>query len=93
MALLVGLAPLTLDTPAASAAGATIHVSPTGSDTAAGTSTNPVRTLARAVSMATSGSTVLLRGGTYRESVQVYGKDVDIVGAPGRPWCSTAPAR
>ena len=83
LALVLGGLPLVLGATPAAAATPTLYVSPTGSDSATGTSAAPLRTLARAVSKATSGTTVVLAGGTYRESVQVYGKDVDIVGAPG----------
>ncbi len=47
------------------------YVAPTGSDTAAGTVTAPWRTVAKAVAAATTGSTIVLRGGTYHESVTV----------------------
>jgi hypothetical protein len=83
LALVLGALPLALAADQAAAATPTLYVSPTGSDSAAGTAAAPLRTLARAVSKATSGTTVVLAGGTYRESVQVYGKDVDIVGATG----------
>jgi hypothetical protein len=83
LALVLAGLPLALGTSPAAAATPTLYVSPSGSDSAAGTQAAPLRTLARAVSKATSGTTVVLAGGTYRESVQVYGKDVDILGAPG----------
>jgi hypothetical protein len=83
LALVFGALPLALGGAPAAAATPTLYVSPSGSDSAAGTQAAPLRTLARAVSKATSGTTVVLAGGTYRESVQVYGKDVDIVGAAG----------
>ena len=46
-----------------------VVVSPTGSDAAAGTLAAPVRTLGRALVLAPSGGTVVLRAGTYTESV------------------------
>ncbi len=46
-------------------------VAPDGDDTAAGTSAAPWRTLGRAVAAAPSGSTIVLREGTYRESVEI----------------------
>lgn len=45
-----------------------IVVAPSGSDSAAGTLDRPLRTLARAISVAPSGATIVLRGGTYHES-------------------------
>ncbi|MET0819335.1 MAG: right-handed parallel beta-helix repeat-containing protein [Aeromicrobium sp.] len=48
-----------------------IVVSPSGSDSAAGSLSSPVRTISRAVTLATSGSTIVLREGTYHESVMV----------------------
>jgi len=62
-------------------AGALI-VSPSGSDSNAGTVQQPVRTLARAVQLASNGSTIVLRAGTYRENVAIY-KRVTIQSAPG----------
>jgi hypothetical protein len=47
------------------AAGSVWYVSPTGSDTAAGTQAAPFRSIARAQTAATAGDTVYLRGGTY----------------------------
>ncbi|SDW33280.1 Protein of unknown function [Amycolatopsis xylanica] len=44
-------------------------VSPTGDDAAAGTVDKPLRTVAAAVKRAPSGGTVVLRAGTYRETV------------------------
>ena len=46
-------------------------VAPTGSDSAAGTLQAPLRTVAKAISVAASGTTIVLRGGTYHESVTV----------------------
>ena len=45
------------------------HVSVTGDDSAAGTTAAPFRTIARGVSAAQPGDTVLLHDGTYRETV------------------------
>jgi parallel beta-helix repeat protein len=54
----------------AAPAGATF-VSPTGNDSAAGTLAAPYRTIAKAVSTASSGQTIVLRRGTYHESVTI----------------------
>jgi len=43
----------------------TIYVSPTGSDTAAGSLTNPLNSIQSAVNKAVAGDTIYLRGGTY----------------------------
>jgi parallel beta-helix repeat protein len=42
-----------------------------GSDSASGTVSSPMKTLGAALSRAASGQTIVLRGGTYHESVQV----------------------
>ncbi len=80
LALLAGL--VALDASPASAA-TTIYVAPTGSDSNAGTEAAPYRTIKRAVQVAQSGDTIILRGGVYRESVQIYGKALRIESAPG----------
>lgn len=54
-------------------AGAT-YVSTAGSDSYPGTSTKPVRTIARAVALAPAGGTVVVRKGTYHETVTVSKK-------------------
>lgn len=54
-----------------------VFVSPSGNDAAAGTKTAPLRTLAKAVSKAPAGGTVVLRKGVYRESV-TFGKALTI---------------
>jgi parallel beta helix pectate lyase-like protein len=62
-------------------AGATVwHVDPMGSDTFPGSLTQPVQTLAAAVSRATAGDVVVVRAGVYREAVAIGGS-----GAPGAP--------
>jgi hypothetical protein len=48
-----------------------IVVSPSGSDAAAGTATSPLRTVGRAIAVATSGTTIVLREGSYHENVTV----------------------
>jgi hypothetical protein len=47
------------------------YVAPDGNDAAAGTASAPWRTLGRAVAAAPSGSTIVLREGTYREYVEI----------------------
>jgi Right handed beta helix region/Protein of unknown function (DUF1565) len=46
-------------------------VAPTGDDAAAGTRSEPWRTLGHAVAEASSGDTIVLRAGTYHEQVEV----------------------
>jgi hypothetical protein len=48
-----------------------VYVSPSGADAGSGTEAAPFRTLARAVGTARDGSTVVLRQGTYTESVTI----------------------
>jgi parallel beta-helix repeat protein len=53
----------------------------------------PWRTLAHAVASSPSGSTIVLRAGTYRESVTWYGKQLTIQNYPGESvWLSGAVA-
>jgi uncharacterized protein YraI len=44
---------------------ATIYVSPTGLDTGSGSITSPLKSIQSAVNVATAGSTIYLRAGTY----------------------------
>lgn len=60
-----------------------IHVSMSGHDGAPGTATAPVRSIGRAVALANSGDSIVVRGGTYHESVQVFQKTVHIRAAAG----------
>lgn len=46
-------------------------VAPSGSDTAPGTLAAPFRTVGRAIAVASSGQTIVLRAGTYHESVVI----------------------
>ena len=60
-----------------------IYVSPSGSDSAIGTSGAPVRTLTQAINIASSGSTIVLRAGRYHESAEVPSdKRLNIQSAP-----------
>lgn len=58
----------------ASAFAATFYVSPSGSDSNSGTQSSPFRSLTKAQSVASSGDTVSIRGGTY-SSFTVAGSD------------------
>ncbi|WP_167859324.1 carbohydrate binding domain-containing protein [Paenibacillus cymbidii] len=55
----------------ASAAGATYYVATNGSDSNPGTFDSPFRTIQHAADVTAPGDTVLIRGGTYRETVNV----------------------
>jgi hypothetical protein len=57
-------------------------VAPSGSDTATGTLAAPVRTITRALALAPAGGTVVLRGGTYHETVTVGSRQVTIQNYP-----------
>lgn len=56
---------------AAALPAAEYHVAVTGNDAAAGTAQAPWKTVQHAVNKAKSGDTILLHGGTYRESVVI----------------------
>ncbi|PPF66129.1 hypothetical protein C5E16_12370 [Clavibacter michiganensis] len=63
--------------------GALFVSSSSGDDGAAGTQNAPLRSLTRAVARASAGQTIVLRGGTYHESVVVpYQKPVTIQAYP-----------
>lgn len=58
-----------------------IFVALNGDDTHAGTKAAPLRTVSRAIAIAHSGDTVVIRGGTYRESLPEIAKRLTI-----QPW-------
>ena len=75
-----GAAPVgTTSYPAPSGA---IYVSPSGNDAASGAVGSPVRTVARAVALAPSGGTVVLRAGRYHETVTIQGKALTVQSYP-----------
>ena len=59
-----------------------LFVSPNGNDANAGTSAAPKKTIKSAVTAGTTGSTVVVRAGTYRESVGVVTKKITIQAYP-----------
>ena len=61
----------------------TIWVSPSGADTADGSSGAPLRSLGAAIARARTGDRIVLRGGTYHESVRIEDTTLDITSAPG----------
>ena len=58
------------------------YVSTSGADAASGTMASPVRTIGRALSLAPAGGTVVVRAGTYRETLSI-GKKVTLQPFPG----------
>ncbi|MGJ1512118.1 right-handed parallel beta-helix repeat-containing protein [Clavibacter sepedonicus] len=61
-----------------------VYVSPTGSDTGAGTKASPYASIRRAVEAAPSGRTIVVRAGTYRETVVMpAGKALTLQSYPG----------
>ncbi|KAF2689027.1 polysaccharide lyase family 9 protein [Lentithecium fluviatile CBS 122367] len=54
---------------------ADIYVSPSGSDTAAGTLTAPLKSIQSAVNKAVAGDTIFLRGGTYSPTTNIQVKN------------------
>jgi nitrous oxidase accessory protein NosD len=84
-ALVAGLAVLPAGAAAASeAAPRTLVVSRHGSDSGSGSADSPLRSIATAIDRAPSGGTVVVRGGSYHESVTIPpGKQVTLTAAPG----------
>jgi hypothetical protein len=60
-----------------------ILVSPTGDDSARGTADQPLRSVAAAVARIPAGGTVVIRGGTYRETIGLVKKRVTLQPYPG----------
>jgi parallel beta-helix repeat protein len=56
---------------ARAASGATYYVDPQGNDTSAGSETSPWSTVQHAADVAQAGDTVVVRAGTYKESVRI----------------------
>jgi hypothetical protein len=69
--------------PAGAAVAKTFYVAPTGNNSAAGTAAAPYRTIKKAVARASSGDTIVLRDGVYRESVYIYGNAIKLESAQG----------
>ena len=63
--------------------GASIFVSPSGNDSWSGSKASPVRTVKRAIALAPPGSTVVMRSGSYHETVEVSGKRLTLQNYPG----------
>ncbi len=73
--------PTIADTNYAIPAGATF-VANNGSDSNAGTQTSPYATVAKAVAVAAPGATIVLRGGTYRETLNSVFKRITLQAYP-----------
>src|SRR4051812_508653 len=61
---------------------ATYYVAPTGSDSAAGSSTAPWKTLQKSADTARAGDTVIVRTGSYNAGMNFYGKSGGTASAP-----------
>ena len=59
-----------------------MFVSTAGNDSNSGTQAAPFRTIAKAVSAAPSGATIVIRGGIYRETVKIYNKTLTVQNYP-----------
>ena len=59
-----------------------IFVSPNGTDGAPGTQAAPLRSIAAAISRTSSGGTVVLRGGTYRQAIGTINKSITLQAYP-----------
>lgn len=66
-AYLVGTCDVTTSCANSLATSTAVFMSASGSDTNAGTKAAPVKTLNKAISLSTSGGTIVIRGGTYRD--------------------------
>ncbi|CAM4457454.1 MAG: right-handed parallel beta-helix repeat-containing protein [Paenibacillus macerans] len=71
LALGLGLAAGNAQSPSASAAGTEFYVATSGSDSNAGTSNAPWKTLQHAADVAPAGSTVYVRGGVYNQKLKI----------------------
>ncbi|UQX89367.1 right-handed parallel beta-helix repeat-containing protein [Jatrophihabitans telluris] len=60
-----------------------VFVSPSGSDSAAGSQSAPLRTVQAAVNKAAAGGTVVVRAGTYHETVSITKANLTVQAYPG----------
>ncbi len=86
LGLLIAQLPLaTVIAPVSAAAPVTVYVSPSGHDNSGdGSAGNPYQTISHAVSVVSSGSTVLVQPGTYAEMVNITTK-VSLLSVSGNP--------
>jgi Bacterial Ig domain/Right handed beta helix region len=69
----------------AHAHGATLYVSTSGSDSYPGTSSQPVRTIVHAYSLATAGTTIIVKAGTYTDYNSGWGLHLGKSGSASSP--------
>jgi hypothetical protein len=79
------LAPLFLTLPFAGAQEATLYVSTNGSDSNAGTSTQPFQTITHAYSLAGPGTTIIVLPGVYTDYTSGWGLHLGSSGTASRP--------
>jgi hypothetical protein len=65
--------------------GATLYVSTSGSDSYPGTSSQPLRTLVKAYSLATAGTTIIVKAGTYTDYNSGWGIHLGKSGSASSP--------
>lgn len=59
-----------------------VFVAPNGSDSASGSQSSPVKSITTAISKVSSGGTIVLRGGTYRQSIGTVNKPFTLQAYP-----------
>ncbi|WP_159611319.1 right-handed parallel beta-helix repeat-containing protein [Glutamicibacter sp. JC586] len=73
------IAPMPEENAAPAIPSSALYVSPTGSDASTGTASAPLKTISKAIAKATNGQTIVVRGGSYHESVTIpSGKTVHL---------------
>ena len=72
---------------------ATVHVATTGKDTNTGKQDAPVRNISRGMALARAGDTVLVRDGTYAESLKPPRQALPSLGACQGMSISAQPSR
>jgi hypothetical protein len=65
--------------------GATLYVSPSGNDSFPGTSSQPVRTIGQAYSLASAGTTIIVKAGTYTDYSSGWGLHLNKNGSSSSP--------
>jgi Protein of unknown function (DUF1565). len=65
--------------------GATLYVSPSGNDSFPGTSSQPLRTIVQAYGLASAGTTIIVKAGTYTDYNSGWGIHLDKNGSSSSP--------
>jgi hypothetical protein len=65
--------------------GATLYVSTSGNDSYPGTSSQPVRTIVQAYNLATAGTTIIVKAGTYTDYNSGWGIHLGKSGSSSSP--------